>query len=818
MATTPVMPTPAGAPGGGGFLSSIGSAIQGLLRTDPGPQLRPVPGQSDNPQATDLYERLAAQDPTADTELKRVYGDVRRDSLKGREIWERSWWKRLLYVNGRQWIKYNSRNGWQDKRIARWIPRPVTNICGSTITTIKAMLAAIDLGLRARPNGPDTEATIAAEAIDTVEPAIREEHEISERMAEADFWAAAVGNVWLHVYWDPDSEKHQEFIQAMQCPECGYKAHPLDISEGTLQGCPTCGLPANQFVPAQGPDGKPFGQSYSTGGAETRVVSPLELLFPQYFQNWRDVDRLIYLRWRPRSYYEGTPYENLINFGNTPGEQTLQMYRQLATMSDLTTPNIMGGRQGGATNDKGEGCIEAELWIKPNTKYPKGLWARLAGGKAGDAVIVRLPDKNIMPGPLPYKNPSGKVIWPWIHYSYEFVGGRIYAKGAIDGVLGKQDAINRGDSMTELTMQRTSNPIWLEPKGAEVQRLTGEPGLIVRYQTVAGSNAKPERVEGMNPVQATFALRVQHFEDAERLAGTQDVLKGMKPAGVEAFSALNLLVERSQSMFTSLFKSRGRAYRDWFIVALEIERSYGPKERLIAATGKGNIYTFKKILQADIQGSVTIVIEDGSDTPKTSLGRRAAIQQLQQLGVDLSSDPDMVYQVMLALGVPEIAPTLDAQSRAAQVALQMYDEWLDAGRPGGPPANPLQVWPWQNHKIFIAQLDRWASSDRVRMLVMQDPHALAEIRTYRMLQIVADQNPFGEPQPIDPMSPGGMAMGGGAPGGPPPGPGGPGAPGPGGPQPAVGAARAMQNSNQESGAVDTLPGAAPGGGGMGAPA
>jgi hypothetical protein len=539
-------------------------------------------------------------------------------------------------------------------------------------------------------------------------------------------------------------------------------------------------------------------------------VSPLELLIPMYFQKWQDVDRLIYLRWRPESYYAGRPYEKDVTFRNNPGDRALQMFRAMSTLSDLSNMNLTTAGQ--STEGSGKGTVEAELWVKPCLEYPKGLWCRCVGGTRGETFIIRDPEHGVMPGPLPTQSIHGKPLWPWIYYPYNSRGGRLFGPGALDSILQKQDSINRHDSMVELIMQRMANPIWLEPKGAEVQRFTGEPGVIVRYGVVAGSNAKPERMEGVVPSAPFFQLREQYFLDAERGSGTQDVLKGAKPAGVEAFSALNLLVERSQSRFTAMFKSRGRAYREWLTVALELERVHGPIERTRQTIGTNNTYTFKTFRKKDLLGSINIISEDGTDTPKTSLGKRAAVQQARDLGLLDPTQPDQVFEGLQLLGIGSMAPSLDQHVTAANVETHKYELWVAGGRQGGPPANPLKVESWQNHVIHNTQFDIWANSDRIRELSLKDPQVQAELTRHRLEHSVAQMNPFGLPIP-----PGGMMVDPktGMPG-PPPG-GAVGKPGKQAPGPA-GAAMAGRNSMQESGAPDTLPGAAPGGGNMAAPA
>lgn len=766
---------------------------------------RPVPGvrRDGQPNGQQLYAMLDAQTPEGDTALRKIYNDVRSASLEGRPGFERSWWQKLLYINGRQWIYYSDRNGWQDKRLAKWIPRPVTNICAETVTSIRAMLSGIEPSARIRPNGNDPKNVITAQLFDDLEPALQEEHRMRTRWFEADFWAPALGCCWLHPIWDRDDDTHSTFIVAKMCQECGFQMHPLEIEEDDFMGCPQCGATPETFTDVLDDHGDPVGEQATLGTGKTHVVSPLELMIPTYFQRWDDVDRLAYLRWRPETYYQGRPYYDQIQFSNSVQETSLEMYRSLATQTDLTTSSAISTAN---SQTRMKGAIEVELWVRPCTEYPQGLWGRFVGGSKGTAVIVRDEERGVMPGPLPYESRKGKKLWNWVYYPYDPIGGRLFPRGCLDSIITKQDSINRGDSMVELMQQRMGNPVWLEPKGAEVQRFTGEPGQIVRYQIVAGTNAKPERIDGLNPPSAVFTLREQHFADAERLAGTQDVLKGIKPGAVEAFSALQLLVERSQSRFTTLFKARGEAFRDWLDLAIELERSYGPEARTRAIAGPNNTWTFKQFQNADLQGAVQVIIEDGSTTPKTSLGKRAMLQEAINMKLVNPENPDTQYSALDLLGGQSLAPGLSKNTTSAQVEQEQYVAWV-SGKRNGP--NPLKVEAWHGHAIHVQQLDLWANTDAIRDLTMRDPVAQMEITIHRCEHLIAMQNPLGlpkiTPQIVMALNP---APNPAAPGGElgPPAPGG-----------MAGAGRSMANSTQESGAIDTLPGNAAGAGNMAPP-
>src|SRR5882672_6191601 len=78
--------------------------------------LQPIQGAAPQPDPYDPAKLLA------------MFDTLKRESIEYRWIWEREWLRDLYYVANRQWIMYHpTRREWVDKRIAKWIPRPVTN-------------------------------------------------------------------------------------------------------------------------------------------------------------------------------------------------------------------------------------------------------------------------------------------------------------------------------------------------------------------------------------------------------------------------------------------------------------------------------------------------------------------------------------------------------------------------------------------------------------------------------------------------------------------------------------------------------------------
>lgn len=713
-----------------------------------------------------------------------MFEKMKKDAFAQRWIWEREWLRDIYYVTNRQWIYYHPvRREWIDKRLAKNVPRPVTNKVAEVVQSLRSSFGSVDLGVVAQPVGHNPTSVATSEIVEQLAPLISEEHRMNQVMREADFWFIVTGNACLQISWDQDVRFNRVFIPFETCQACLNTFSPADIV-AAQNNCPVCGAQGS-FKPATNPDGTPAGQWQAYGKGRTQALSPFEYAFPSNVTRFDEVPFVIRLRWRDKSYYEANFPELVgrIQWEQSPSDRSLQIYKSLALVNDMGS----GGNVANLSTSPGtqtDGITEYELWMKPTKQFPQGFVMRVVGEKS--PILIQSQDEGI-PGPIPYKDKAGMPLFPFAHAPFEQIGGRLYGRSALAPIIQKQDQLNQLDSLIQMIVQRMANPVWIVPENAGIDQFTGDPGLVVKWNPLAaGGNAKPERIAGENVPPTLYTLREQYIKDIEDLAGTYDIMKGNKPAGVEAFSALQLLVEKSQARFTSAFKARGEMYRTWFSTALELERAFGPETRIMNVVTPNKGYTMRSFEKAQLQGNVEIHIEDGTDTPKTALGKRAAIEHANQLHLLDPQDPDQKYAILSQLGLSDLVPSLDVH---VQTALQIQDDFERwAASPVDPTTNlptpmPLVIKPWHDPKIHWGERIKWLNTDNMKGLLQSRPdlEPLIQMHLQELANMVAM-----------------MAMPAPVPGAP----GQPGAPPPGG----QGAGRAMGNSNTNSGTSKTANG------------
>ena len=726
------------------------------------------------------------KNPMEENVLLDYFDTLKRESTEYRWIWEREWLRDLFYVANRQWISFHpTRREWIDKRLQKWIPRPVTNKMAETVQAIRTNLGAINLAVTVRPVGDDAQSIAAAEIADDMSPMIHDEHSMDQVMREADFWLITTGNACLQISWDKDSRFNRVFVPNESCVTCGSILPPQAIVDAG-QHCPNCGGTFLVKAPP-GPDGKPSGQMLSFGKGKTTALSPFEYAFPPNMTRFDELPYLIRLRWRDKHYFEANHPELVgqMAWEKSPSDRSMQIFKSLALTNDIGTGSQFAylGTAGAHTV---EGLTEYELWHRPTPDYPQGLVMRVLGDKS--PTLMYAPEEGI-PGPLPYHDIEGNPLFPFVHAQYEHMGGRLYGRSALSPLIQKQDQLNQLDSLVQLQVQRTANPIWIIPENAGIENLTGEPGLVIKWNTLAaGGQGKPERIPGTEITESLFVFREQIIKDIEDLSGAFDIIKGQKPTGIEAFSALQLLVERSQSRFTSVFQSRGEMYRAWFALAIELERQFGPQQRTWAVVGPNRGFTFKHFENAQLQGQVSVEVEDGSNMPKTALGKRAAIEQANQLRLLDPTDPDQKYALLTVYGLADLVPSLNFHVQAALEMQDAFEKWTQ--QPTGPP--PLVVKPWMDPHVHWIEHVKWLNTDKMREIIAQNPQfEMIVTQNLQQLQMLINP-PVPPPVPGTPLPPHTAAVQGHV--NPPPPT----------PKPTSGGA-AMKQSNQNSGAPTGLP-------------
>lgn len=714
--------------------------LQGLEPTSPNDS----PLTSLQTKPTGAPAVMIGQSQYTDAQLVEKFKKWKREAFDQRNVFERQWLRNCWYFLNRQWIYFDSRRGqWQDKRLAKWVPKPVTNMVRDSIDTIRANFAAINYGSTARPIGSDPKNVLAASVADDYLPVLYADHGMDQVMNEFDFWMLLTGNAWLHTCVDYDRKNGVTRILHETCVSCGQD-FPENLIAESRGSCPNC--QGTMFEPTVDPEtGEQVADEQAKPRGITIPFSPFEIAFPFMYERYDLSPYTIRMRWREADYYKNHQDDNLramakkMSFAKSPTERTMQIFKALPFQNDLGfAPAYMG--MGGGGSSESEGTTEYDVWIKPCDEFKDGAVVRFIGDS--DPQVVHAEGEKL-PGSMPYHDAKGNPLFTFVHAEYDHVGGRAIGSSLVDPIIQKQDQLNRVDSLIEMIIMRTANPIWLEPKGAEVEKFTGEPGLVVKWNPlISNGNAKPERIPGENIPASIFTYRALLKQEIEELTGTFDILKGQKPAGVDAFATTNLLLERGLARHAPAFKSRGNAHKMWAKFALEIEREFGEETRAHAVMAKTKGWAIEVYNKADLSGDMEILIEEGTTTAKTGLAERAAVEHLNQLGLINRQDSAQVYEIYRKFGCTDLLPGLDGQVQECAMLLERFEKLMtqSASDPtqsaqmeqaASLGVSPIAFKPWYEPQVFKQEVINWCVSDVGRQ-VLTNPQAEALMSAFLM--------------------------------------------------------------------------------------
>lgn len=594
------------------------------------------------------------------------------------------WEKNHLMLDGQQWLVYegNRETGGQWKRLSpspqnEYIPRPVTNYLYDAYQTLKGYILKNKPRITVRPNTHTNKDKTAAKIAELVADTNYERLQEQENYEYAFSCLVTYGTVFKKDYWDTS------YMSLVKVP----KMEPRPVT----QQDPMTGMPIptgqTELVQAINPEtGEYLFDELPLGDVNTAVVEPYRICLDPLAANLHDIRWIMEYSIRPLTWIVENYDRPLQGAGQLPPEQESDPVAQEGSEQDLShddndedddSPPVPQepGYTGLAKQVKPEKHLSASLRRFFQLKASSGVRGIMGSGlgqtsSGGDSTMIEnsavvkeyyerptkdnphgrllvvANGKTLYAGPSPYTGPQQGDWHPYSSCRWEIVPGRFWGKSPFDDATEIQKHINSIDSVVILTRKTMAIPQKLIPRGtmANNDSWTGRPGQKIFF--TPGSNGEaPSTVPGVGVDAQVMQERAQKVEDIKSITGAIDILKGDRPPGVTAFSALNLLfevgagklfpiadrvkrfIESSQRKQLQLIANKYREPRPQFI------------QRLMSMNSELTIDQIKDFLGKDLYDNCNVIIDPASAVPKMKAAEQAKLMELAQLGVLNLEDP-----------------------------------------------------------------------------------------------------------------------------------------------------------------------------------
>jgi len=639
--------------------------------------------------------------------------------LKGfKLVLERHWREAILFVTNEQWVRFDAMsNRFTRNSLESWIPTPTTDYLSKPYDRIVDILTSPDFSPIARPATQDQSDVDASQAAQRILRYLRDHLHTPMLQLDAAAWLVTTGNCVLYANWDAAAGVLQRRLRertisnpitqpAATCAMCGEEFPP----QADGQTCPACSRDTLRLQdrPQRSPtgeplydirvekmrdnQGRPLYREFSTGEVCEAAVN----LFNWYPQPRDDFSRVMYVD-------EVVPYD-LDELKNEFGSKAREVIAEDLEI-DQFTGFVSSARSHyfSQAQEKKMSMVRVHYFRHvPSDKFKDGKYIVTASGKLlydGDL-------EKRLDGHLPYE-----------HVPYRKIPGEMWGIGPMPAAIPVQKRLNAIDSNVILNRKTMLNPQWTIPQGSGVTFIDGRPGLLIRYNPHNTGGASPQKIPGAGLPGDIYKEREQCRVDLEDIFGTQEVLSGQAPTGVEAGVALNLLQEQAYRRFGPLMKRWQAALGRHEQRKLLISRKEWKDYRLVRVLGENQEMEAYHYRGADIGNTVDVVVE----VERGILHSESARQQKTIMAADKGwlgdpRQPQVRAKLLEVLGVEgfETEYRLDAKK-----AIRLLNR-MKEGQPVPPPL-PFDVHPihFQILSDFTKTSEFDALSPPVQMQIIQ---------------------------------------------------------------------------------------------------
>lgn len=539
-----------------------------------------------------------------------------------------NWDRNHRFLDGNQWLVFdgNQETGGIWKRLTttkanEYIPRPVTNYIFDAYQTLKSYLVKNKPKSTVRPNTSRYQDKAAAKVADLVLQANFDRLMEAQNYEYAAACAITYGTVFKKSFWDPSIGPGTVRIPRVQEPP---------------QPDPTTGvLNVEAEIPVVDEFGAPMYDEVPLGDLNTVVVEPQRIAMDPLATDlhkcrWIMEYSIQHINWIKEAY--GRSDSGFTGLAETVTEER-SLSNSMKRFYDLK--NSSGVRANTHFTESGMGTSDStlhnqavvkEYYERPSVKFPKGR------------MVVVASSVVLYAGDSPYEGPDASDWHPYSEFRWELVPGRFWGKSPLDSACEIQKRINSIDAVQILTRKTMAIPQKLIPHGAGIApgSWTGRPGQEIGFRDSGG--ALPQIIPAAGVHQSVLQEREQCVEDLKTVTGAIDILKGDRPPGVTAASALNLLYEvGTGKLYPALDRWKMFVEMDQRKQLKVVGKFYKePRqdfiEMLLSRNSELDESSINKFIGHDLYNNCNVIVEAGSNIPHLLAARQAALQEAAAAG------------------------------------------------------------------------------------------------------------------------------------------------------------------------------------------
>lgn len=591
------------------------------------------------------------------------------------------WERNALMLSGNQWLVYtgSQQSGGMWTRLEpshqnQYIPRPVTNYLFDAYQTLKSYLLKNKPRSTVRPNTQTQKDKTAAKIAELITETNFERLREAYNYEYAASCLITYGTVFKKDYWDSSYLSMAHVPRMVQIPSVGPDGQPSGQMQEVQDTDPTTGQPLFDDIPL--------------GDVNTAIVEPFRIAIDPLAINLHEARWIMEYSIRPLSWIEENYSKQDPGYTNRCEEvkEEKQLSSSMRRFFQLKTSTGVRGNMSGLSSTGGSAqmvdnaAVVKEYYERPTHKNPKGR------------LVVVANNIPLYIGDSPY---SGTEQGDWHPYSecrWEPMPDRFWGRSPFDDATEIQKQINSIDSVIVLTRKTMAVPQKLTPKGSvPAGQWTGQPGQQIDY--VPGPNGeRPETIQAAGVDGQVFKEREQRVQDLKNITGAVDILKGDRPPGVTAASALNMLyevgtgklfpildrwkffIESSQKKQLRLIAQKYREPRPEFIRSLISKNRDLTEDQL------------RRFVGEDLYDNCNVVIEASSSIPKLKAAEQAQLLELASQGLLNLNNPANQQEFLSRFGISGFDSSYSKDVERAKWENDLLD-----GLPNSPDNRPVKL-------------------------------------------------------------------------------------------------------------------------------